>query len=376
MQKNSLVFSDILDSTPSDIRIRWFGVMLLVLAVISLTSCGGSSGGSGISNDGSASTATTIPVRLTSVSYDLERDGSVDRITNYSYDDQGRIVSRQIEDLADAEDSYTVTYEYEGELLISKTSSRGAKDTHTYENGRLIMSMRHWDGEHRYTYDDSGLLVSTSGEDFLYDDDCGYFSFDSGESIPVPVFNVRYNGDKITSAITENEEYSISFEYNSRGQIDAMTRGCGPTDAKPDVTEFLYDSNNRLAGTQTLNGFDAIVGSVFSVDSTEIERDTSGKVIKIVDIEGGSQGETTTTTIDYNENGYVNAQDVVVTNRPEFQLFRTPDQSIIFNYEEKSCKIAWSSNPAKLLITDVLTAVSLPENNALSCVYPLDQFEF
>jgi len=357
----------------SKIHYKFFAFVLVYLLLAGCSSGDDEVAAAGVSNDGVPSTMSKRP---SSISYDWERDGTVNLVWRFNYDDKGRIVSREIEDLDDPSNNATVNFEYKDGKLIRKVLDGTVRDEHTYADDKLVSSKRHWDGEHTYAYDAAGKLISSTGEDYFYDDDCIRVFSEQSNPFATPEFDITYNEmGRFVSAVTNDNSYSLSFTYKADGLISRMVQGCGSDDSSPLHFQYTYGNANRIEKFEIINYRDLQAGDINSVDTTEFEYDAGGRIIRSISSEGFAESEIETTEFSYSDDGMLIGQDLTIANRDPSAFFSIPDQSISIIYEDKPCVAALSSNPATLLVANSIRN-SLVNTIALPCTYPLDDAEF
>ena len=324
------------------------------------TACGGSSGGNDDPNvDGAR---PDVPDRrIATISIDLERDGTADRVIAYGYDSAGRVTSRDTTNLNDPDESERVEYDYEDGFLVRKHSEEG-EDVHVYENGFLVMSTRYSDGEHTYRYDADGRLVGSTGDDFFYDDDDDVDPSPGATPDP-PEFRLNYAGDRVDSIATVDGEYAIAFLHDDRGRVVRMERRYADA-LEPAVSAFDYDDEGNVSRVRRFDGSE--------VSDVRFTRDGSGRLSEVLtrEEEFGDEPEITAQALEYDTEGFLVSREVTASGQSS-AFFFTPDQTLTYTYEDGSCVRSYSSDPAKLAILDVLLATRVSDPS-IDCGYPLD----
>jgi len=161
------------------------------------------------------------------MSFDYDRDGTINEVWSFNYDSTGRIASREISDIDNPTNNYTITFNYDGNNLISKVSSTGDQDTHIYDTaGRVISSQRHWDGLHEYAYDANGRLISSTGADFIgvCDDDDPDVLINSEQPATL---SYTYQNNLLSGITGSDRFYTMDIDYTDRGSIRSVDEDCG-----------------------------------------------------------------------------------------------------------------------------------------------------
>jgi len=307
--------------------------------------------------------AESVPDRLKTMSFDYDRDGTINEMWSYNYDSAGRIVSREISDIDDPSNNRTITFNYEGNNLVSKVSSSGAQDTHVYDNaGRVISSQRHWDGLHEYDYDSSGRLVSSRGSDFVgtCDDDDLTTTIDGNQ---MESLSYTYQGDLLSRV--KGQFYTLDIAYTDRGRINKLIETC--RESVEYNTVFSYNDINQLTKFEDFE-IDKEFDLVFDNSITNINYNDEGLIESLETIDDSG---TSTITITHTPEGYPLTQDLVNTEQSS-TFFVIRDYSIMFDYEDASCQIAFSANPTLIPFLDV-SLQGRNFNTPLDCVYQFDQ---
>jgi len=346
--------------------IKNYHALIVVCVGVLITAC--SSGSSDPSGGGPAVLSVpenTLNKRIKTVAIDLDRDGTVDSIVTYNYDDKNRVASREVEDFTTPSRSETITYNYQGERLISKESTKAVKkDTHTYENNLLTASSRFWDGDHSYQYNEQGRLIGSTGEDFFYNDDCD-FQFTSPDTYQDPTFTISYAGGKPKTVATTDGQYNVVFNYE--GSLLSSFRSTYNCDANdPDstlvsTTSFTRNSAGRATRIQVLDPF------FFS--DISVTYGANGKATKLVD---SRRDGDITTDITYNDDGLTIQTDVTHNIQSAFAPL---EYTVNYGYEDGTCVVSFSSNPASLVIVDALIGPEGVDPYA-NCGHSLDHNEF
>jgi len=343
-----------------------FGRAITVLSISAfMIAC---SSGSGNSNrGGSSGTADLVPPntlnkRIKTKAVDINQDGTIDITTTYNYDDQNRIAFRVINGID--EPTYMVTYKYQDDLLVSKASTQGDSDTHTYENGLLTGSTRSWDGDHSYQYNAQGQLIGSTGEDFFFFDECDIQLSD--DPTYVPSFVINYAGNKPATVATVDGNYSVSFNY-SGNRINSYSYtyncgGAGPDSTITSDTLFSYNDDGKVTRITTNDG-------VFPSE-TEVTYDGNGRPSRLLETEPDG---TTTSVMSYDEAGLITQVEINSTIKGAF--FAVPDITVIYGYEDGDCVVSLSSNPANIVIAEAFTG-PIGIDPHTNCGYGLDEFEF
>ncbi|MBX2883975.1 MAG: hypothetical protein KTR32_28740 [Granulosicoccus sp.] len=313
--------------------------------------------------------------RIKTISYDFEQDGDTDLVWTYDYDNLGRIITRTEDNKVDPDRSKVVNYEYDGNQLVRKYIEDGVQDVHTYQDGLLVASSRHWDGEHTYSYDASGRLIGATGDDFKFDDDCDSapLPVSSQDELPVESFVMSYSGDKLDTVVSSDGLKMLTFNYNEKQQLIEIVESvsCGGEEVFEVAKQtFSYDDAGLL---KEMNRFSEDLASqkISDLETVAVSRDASGNMTELV--ETVPNGQNTTIKRTYGTDGLPSSDNVTYTG-PSILLLPTPDQILSYTYEDESCQIAYSSNPTTLLLLD-----SFPQNStdadALKCGYKLDERE-
>lgn len=166
-------------------------------------------------------------------------------ICEYTYDENGVLLSKEEKLSNDVTKTYTYTYDEMGRLLkeavkktspynssydsASKTKTESSSITYTYnEHGdvinKYVIEAIGWpyNDEYVYEYDDSGRKTSVYS---LIEDETTYFTYNEQGQL-----------------IKEEDEYGIvrNFEYDQNGNLVKEILGSGS------VVEYTYDERNNL----------------------------------------------------------------------------------------------------------------------------------
>ncbi|MFK7856665.1 MAG: hypothetical protein AB8B79_21290 [Granulosicoccus sp.] len=279
-------------------------------------------------------------------------------LTAINYDSLNRVVSRIVEHPSEPFRNRVITYAYQNGVLVSKSYTSGSQDVHTYTDGLLTLSSRSWDGEHSYQYNGQAQLIGSTGDDYFYDCD-GIIGADS-----TPSFSLNYSGSQVSSIVSIVGDYSLDLNYSNQ-RFDGFTEehNCGAVGFVDNVAVTInYDSDNRPTSISR--------NDELFVSNVVINYGENGKVSRVVETD--SDG-TTTTELSYNDEGLVLEQ--VVNNDIASTFFVYPDYTALIGYEDGTCVVSLSSNPAKLAIVESFLA-GRGVDPYVNCGYSLDENEF
>ena len=223
-----------------------------------------------------------------------------------------------------------------------------------------------------YTYDGSGRLIGVNGENTLFvDDDCDMAFLDAEDPNRGQNLTLTYANNRISSIDSSDNVVKQSYEYNTAGLVTRITGtyACSGSDFISEITlEFFYDSNSLPSRS--------VITSPEYIDESVATRDETGRVIKTVATEinrfDNSVEAMTTQNISYNEQGL--PLSIATSTQPSSSFF--PDYTSTINYEEQSCRVAYSANPLKLVSTGAIINQTLTLDDPATCLYPLDQGDF
>ena len=143
---------------------------------------------------------------------------SLGRITNYSYDGAGNLIS------INGESGYSASFTYdEAGNVISQTNALNQTTNFTYQadSNRLSGFKDARGNDVLYSYDNAGNLTSITYEDGTQDK---YF----------------YNADGLLTKTVNRRGQEIAYEYNDNYQITKETHSDGS------IIEYKYDATNTL----------------------------------------------------------------------------------------------------------------------------------
>ncbi|BAY62611.1 hypothetical protein NIES22_26850 [Calothrix brevissima NIES-22] len=205
--------------------------------------------------------------RLISSISDYYLDGIPDRITSYTYDSNGYLVSER-------------NYQASGQIDIITDytyNSRGQKTSEYRYNAATGKAFY----KNLYTYDDNSRLILVSG--------------DSGADGSI---------DSLTS-----------YTYDSNGRLISVNTDSGADGSIDSLTSYTYDPNGRILSVSTDRGADGSLNEVYIYDSNgrvvveKQDYDRDGKIDFILTNTYDSNGSPVLVTYDYGGDGKIDEID-------------------------------------------------------------------
>jgi len=341
---------------------------------------------------------------VTSISFDFEKDGSIDRVERFSYDEQGRITSESIESDGQMRGGTSYTY-FEDDLI--KVETQFDVTNIGYENGRVVSidlvdnANEEFNSQTLYLYDNSGRLTGTVGDTYLYqNDDCLITPSGADEADPEAAeLTIAYAGNRISRISSDDGNFAIDFNYNSSNQLSGTTDrfkcddfddfdsdffgfGSGSDNddtsaiddtATIDDDQFIdqtnvlgYDDAGRLISSNTSDSFDE--------NRLSVVYDNLGRVSSVTDtdVDGFQDDSIETTTVVYTYNDQdliVSIDSTSVDSDPG--IFVTPSFIATIEYENESCVTAVTIDPLVLATVNSFQSV-VTRQDPLLCTYPVD----
>ncbi len=227
---------------------------------------------------------------LISLSFDNDADGKPDKITIYKYDSKGNRISQSNDNDADGKPDKITTYTYDtnGDLStisIDKDADGKPDAITTYArdgNGKVIS---YYDGNldgnpdqiDTFIYDSNGNLIS--------------ISFDSnadGKPDRITIYKYDSKGNRISQSNDNNADGKpdriITYKYDSKGNRISQSND-NNADGKPDaITTYTYDTNGYLI-------------------SQSYDRDADGKPDRTTTYENDEFGNLISASYDNNADG-------------------------------------------------------------------------
>lgn len=304
--------------------------------------------------------------RVTSISFDYDKNGSIDRIERFGYDESGRIIQKTVEDAGGSIDTSTYLY-FEDDLI--EIQSESAVEKYGYESGRVVSYQYIYGANENdeedtlFYYDGNGRLSGVFGNNSLYyGDDCDSSTSFEPTIVEPPELNIIYANSRIANINSEDGVFTSAYTYNSNNQLSEIEENYSC--ATPDITRLEYDSAGRILSLETT--------TEFYITTLEATYDNAGKVTRTVSTDGDIFSEPETITADY----IYNEQDLIVsidstTVDPNPSFFISPSFIATIEYEAESCLTAVTVNPLKLA-TLTNFELNVRRNDALLCTFPLE----
>lgn len=353
--------------------------LITPIVLLTITACSSSNG------EGEASSNDTLPfpssfdTRVTSISIDIDKNGTIDSIQRYEYDENGRIRSKTLERDGELVDTTTYTH-FDGDLIAIESDDE--RQEYGYENGQVVSYnyLNKFDDVYNtqtlFLYE-GGQLTNTIGETSLYDDDeCDLISTstDAADTTDEPELSITYAGNRVSKITSANGVFAADFVYNANSQLTRITDRYKCDDQFEidsqenidSIKSFEYDSAGRL--NLATNDYR------FGRQTIEVFYDDNGRLSSLVetDVESFSNTVESTTTADYfyNDEGQIVSIDST-TVEPDPGFFITPSYIATIEYESESCVTAVTVDPLKLATIDSFRAATV-RNDPLLCTYPLE----
>ena len=324
-------------------------------------------------NNGVANLVRNTNPRVKTISFDFSQDGTINQTTTYFYDDSGRVTRIELEDLDNPQFEPDITeYEYSIDG-IARVNERDVEieTLISYENGR-VSTIADSDGDQRsYRYDSSGRLVGQTENENICDD----FDFTVLEDGNTNVL-YEYTDNRVTAINSTddlNNTRDITASYNEQNQVRQLSivENCDDDSSSNEVDQIFltYDSMGLPVEIESIS---AIGNSLISDEVTTITRDEQGRVTQTVDRNVLSDTVIETRTLSYGENGLPATETVEFDNSSTF--FTRTNTTITYTYEDASCVLSYSIDPARLALIDatINSNPSLTNSEALLCGYPFD----
>ena len=357
----------------------------IVITALSINACSSGSGG----NDTPTTNRfpTHIDQRITSISTDIDKDGSIDQMERFSYDEMDRIKTRTIEYMDSRKDSVTEYIYADNNLIEIKRNSDS--NQYLYENGRVVTHLyidsidETYNTETNFIYDDSGRLSGVLGETDLYDpNECDVIALEIDLAVSIPGLNLNYSGNRLSTITSDDGSYTATFTFNDKNQFSSLieTYQCEQITGAEAVVgiELPEDFSAESRFTYDDAGRVVLISSreAFYEDENEITYDSAGRPLNYISTyyDGSpSFDERITQTFTYNEQGLLSTlESTTEDNSPGF--FFTPNYISTLEYENKRCVVAIGVNPLILATLDTLgtSRTANAQNESLLCAYPLE----
>ena len=306
-----------------------------------------------LSYDDPAAGRTTItdPIGTTVVTHQDMRFTTelVDRnngVTNYEYDENGRLVRLDDSETGDARGTIRFTYHAQSGKIASVTNAEGHTITHTYTaqdqsfgSGAVTFTfydltrVDYPDGTHvAYTYDANGNRLTATdqaGKTTAYTYDALGRLLTQTENPAQGTATLTYNTDDTIQTSTTSATGATRYEYDALRRLTAIVENAGTADEKQvqytydaadrpltitnqlgQVTEYTYDANGNLtevknplnkATTYLYDDMDRLASRTDAEGNTRTYTyDALGRRLTSTD------GANLTTSYGYTGNGFVN----------------------------------------------------------------------
>lgn len=284
--------------------------------------------------------------RVRTAETDYEKDGVVDQIDSYSYDDAGQLTevrSTYPSDVTRTEE--VITYRYENGQLVEVTDAQTTMNF-VYEMGKLVE--RSEPGvtgfTERYSYDSENRLTKIRGPSARTGDDC----------TPAKLWNdfeieIIYAGNKVAQIITPDGRYVETFSYNTNGDPVSIVgvNDCGMFDDPERASLELTYNTARYPSSIVATYIEGFTGTLdVAVDEFGL---ASGFVYSQAGASSSNIAFLTSTVLTRNNLNLLTQIDSTVEVGP---AGRNLDYSFIrtFTYEDKPCKNALSVNPIESIL--------------------------
>ncbi len=333
-----------------------------------LTACSSSSTDSNSPGNADSLFPASFDHRVSSISFDYDKDGSIDRSVRYNYDENGRMIQRISENEEGAIDTTTFLY-FDDDLI--EIRSDGETEKYGYENGRVVSyeylyaANEIYNEETFYYYDNNGRLTSVIGDNnFYYSDDCET-ALEFGETEQDPTeLSITYANGRIANISSTDGVFSSTYSYNSSNQPIRIEDKYSCYD-EPEVTLLQYNSEGTMVSREFISEF-------FST-KFEAVYDNNGKAIRTVntdrDFPGAEPDSTTTDEYTYNEENLVISIDSTTVD-PDPGFLVTPSYLATIEYESETCLTAPIVNPLSLATLTNFN-IDIKRNDPSLCNLPL-----
>jgi len=355
-------------------------ISILAMMVYVLSGCSsGSESNTSQSNNQNSSQITSMenvnPVpegyRVRTAETDYDKDGVVDRLDSYSYNDTGQLTEVRTTYPSDFTRTEEVTtYHYENGQLVEVTDAQTTMNL-VYEMGKLVE--RTEPGllgfTERYSYDSENRLTKIRGPSARTGDDC----------TPAMLWNdfeieIIYAENKVSQIITPDGRYVETFSYNTNGDLISIVglNDCGmfgdPERASLELTYNTARYPSSIVAT-LIEGHTSILD--VAVDELGL---ASGFVFSQVPASSSNTAFLVSAVLTRNNLNLLTQVDSTVEVGP---AGRNLHDSYIrtFTYEDKPCKNALSVNPIESILEPYyeVLANSIGWN---TCNFPQDDPEW
>lgn len=320
-----------------------------------------------ISNGNTSSTGQ--PFRLKRAETDYDKNGTIDRVDTYSYNDAGQLVSVRSEypNEVGKEDDVTL-YNYDNDHLIEQIGPERSF-TFSYENGNLIQQtdLSVFGLSNQYQYNVDNQLINVEGVSAGVGDDCDRPFLPSLE----PEIQLSYSNGNLKEIVTPDGGYTETFTYNSNGSLTNISGidECGGSGDPDTFTLDITYANNRPVSINATR-FDG------DTDTLELSLNGSsratGYVYRFARVSNGALENfiVASTVLSYDAEGRLATMDATTELAPPRSSFE-PSFIRTFTYEPLPCQNQTSINPVSKLIAPYFD--SLAESAGWSqCNFPLD----
>lgn len=309
--------------------------------------------------------------RIRTAETDFEKDGVVDQIDSYSYDDSGRLTEVRTTYPSDStRTEEVITYRYENGQLVEVTDANSTVNL-IYEMGNLIE--RSEPGVtgfvERYSYDAENRLTKIRGPSARTGDDCTPI-------LPWNDFEIEiiYDGNQVAQIVTPDGRYVETFSYNTIGDLVSIVgvNDCGmfedPERASLEITYNTARYPSSIVAT-FIEGFTGTID--VAVDELGL---ASGFVFSQARESGSTSAFLKSAVLTRNNLNLLTQIDSTVEVGP---AGRNSNDSFIrtFTYEDKPCKKALSVNPIESILEPYYEALA----NSIgwnTCSFPQDDPEW
>jgi len=309
--------------------------------------------------------------RVRTAETDYEKDGVVDQIDSYSYDDAGQLTevrSTYPNDVTRTEE--VITYRYENGQLVEVTDAQTTMIL-VYEMGKLVE--RSESGvtgfTERYSYDSQNRLTKIKGPSARTGDDCSPAMLPNDFEI-----EIIYDGNKVAQIITPDGRYVETFSYNTNGDLVNIVgvNDCGIFDDPERSSLELTYNTARYPSSIMATFIEGFTGTLdVAVDELGL---ASGFVYSMTGASSNNTAFLTSTVLTRDNLNLLTQVESTVEVGPTgsnrgHSFIRT------YTYEDKPCKSALSVNPIESILEPYyeLLANSVGWN---TCNFPQDDTDW
>jgi len=341
---------------------------VLVFFVLLLAGCGGNSS-NGDEGTNTSKILFTNDTRISTIRTDANSDGSIEGVTQYEYDNQGRLLKTTNRILGSDEE--ITQYNYADGNLSEVRSPSGDTINYYYDNGLVVQKVKNNNNQTTsdYSYDGARRLKSVSGYTEFYDSSyCANFTLNSAE-ISSPQVDLIYDASRLVGFSSNDGVFNQLVEYDSENRI-SKTTGKYSCDDSITVTEFEYNNTGQLV---LLRAYEDYSDGLFIDDESivDITYDDNGII----------QTLTLTDEVEIDTLTYTTNSDTLITSimfdRASLSGFGSSGSlTLNIEYQNERCAVAATNNPESETLAYFIPHLVLNPLMPSDCLFPLDTGQF